>query len=375
MKIFILAVLLAMTSFVSHAEVQSSKGMASIIYKGKATTEIKQQAVVDAQFNALERYIAESNPAKARSFDAKKQEVLTRITDFVLSSTILSEDDSKDRKTYSVVLRADINEARLQNLLNDSNVQAKQSSNSISKTITFVFVSRMQSSVQQFDERVYKRSDSNTKSVGSSKSNTTASESENISSSSASINEVVNKGSNSNSKSSVTNESGGSSTQKADKIEWSVTSSNEVNTSMTGVFSDAGLDVVEAEYVEGESRGLLNLASIRKDYSTGSDIAPQNLRNMVTGVKSAGIYFIATGTLDVGMKDRDPVSGNTRVFVTVNGKVMDISGKFPKTISSVGPMQYAGLGPSENAARTNALKLAAEQTAKQMIDELNTKGF
>lgn len=374
MKKIFLFLLLVATAVCATAEVQTSKGMASLSYKGKASVELKQQAVNDAKYNALERHIAESNPAKARMFDSKRSEIMSRIDDFILTSTVLSEDDSKDRKTYSVVIRAEVNQARLQNIMNENNGQS-QNTLSASKTITFVFVSRMQGSLQQFDERVYKRADVNVKASEKNRSNSVSSESENISSSSASINEGVNSTNNSSLKASGVYESGGSTTQKADKIEWQVAQSNEVNTSMTGVFSDAGMDVVEAEYVEGESRGLLNLGLIRADFSKGNDIAPQNLRNMVAGVKNAGIYYVATGTLDVGIKERDPVSGNVRVYVTVNGKVLDISGRFPKTISSVGPVQFAGLGPNENVARTNALKLAAEQAAKQMVDELNTRNF
>ena len=59
--------------------------------------------------------------------------------------------------------------------------------------------------------------------------------------------------------------------------------------------------------------------------------------------------------------------------MTVTGKVLDVRGRFPRTVSSVGPMQYAGTGPSETVARTNALQLAAEKAAQQMINELNVK--
>ena len=85
--------------------------------------------------------------------------------------------------------------------------------------------------------------------------------------------------------------------------------------------------------------------------------------------------YLALGTLDVGMKSKDPATGLVRVNVTVTGKVLDVSGRFPKTASSVGPVQIAGLGPNPTVARTNALSKAAETAARQLSDELNAKGF
>jgi len=139
-------------------------------------------------------------------------------------------------------------------------------------------------------------------------------------------------------------------------------------------FSPEGLQSrSHAEYVEGESRGLLSIERIRKDFSTGNDLAPATLRDTANGIRAANIPYIAVGTLDVGMRDRDPASGNTRVFVTVTGKVLDVTGRFPRTVSSVGPVQFSGTGPNETVARTNALQLAAEKAAQQMINELNVK--
>ena len=75
------------------------------------------------------------------------------------------------------------------------------------------------------------------------------------------------------------------------------------------------------------------------------------------------------------MQDIDPVSGNTRVTVTVTGKIYNVSGRFARTLSSVGPVQFAGLGPDATVARTNALQLASQKAAQQMVDELNNKGI
>ena len=37
----------------------------------------------------------------------------------------------------------------------------------------------------------------------------------------------------------------------------------------------------------------------------------------------------------------------------------------PDTVATVGPVQYAGLGPTEEEAQTNALKLAAQKRSQR----------
>jgi hypothetical protein len=46
--------------------------------------------------------------------------------------------------------------------------------------------------------------------------------------------------------------------------------------------------------------------------------------------------------------------------------MLDVSQTIPDTLASVGPVQYAGLGPTEDEARTNALKLAANNAAREL---------
>jgi hypothetical protein len=81
------------------------------------------------------------------------------------------------------------------------------------------------------------------------------------------------------------------------------------------------------------------------------------------------------GTLDVGLSDTDPATGNIRVYVTVTGKVLDLQGRFPRTVSSVGPIQFSGLGPNESVARSNALRLASESAAQQIADEMSLRSI
>lgn len=347
----------------ASADTPAEKGMGSVNYGWRLSAENRQDAIRKAKVNAVERYIAGTNASRSRVFDQQRDRIAANVDDYILGSTLLAEDDNKGAKTYTVTIRADINSARLLNDLGGGAASAADVASVRHSTLTFLFLSRTQSTVQTFDAKVYKRADVDTGSTR--KTN----EGESIRGSSVSTSDNVDQ----HATMAVT--TGGSTTRKADKIDWTVSRANEINTAMTGVFADAGYDVVEADQVEGASNGLLNIDQIRAAYSHEDDLPSKLTRDTTLGVQQAGIGLLALGTLDVGMQDIDPVSGNARVYVTVTGKVYNVQGRFARTISSVGPVQYAGLGPDASVARTNALKVAAEKTAQQMVDELNNKGL
>ena len=143
----------------------------------------------------------------------------------------------------------------------------------------------------------------------------------------------------------------------------------------TGIFTKAGFKVVEAAYVEPRSRGKLKVQAVEDDYKSGMDLKSSTLQDMVTGLKNAQVPYLAFGTLDVGVSGTDPATGLVRVAVTVNAKILDVSGDFPENAATVGPVQYAGIGPTEDEARTNALKLAANSAARELVSQVTNIGI
>ncbi len=354
------------------AQAVSAKGMGTVTYSFRLNAEDRRDAVQRASLNALEAYVAESSQAKVRLFSERREQFAAQLERFVIASTVLSEDVNKDAKTFTVVIRADINATQVQAELNASS--AVQNTAAAERSmLTFIFVARAQGSSQKFDDKVYKRTDTHDTSGKKDGHSEKTSEGEHVSAASISTSASRVASNTAVTDTSVTSITGGSTTSKADIVSWVVTSAAEVNTAMSGIFSNAGYEVIEAEFVEGESDGQLSVAKIRSEFSTGNDLSSELLRATVSGIRTAGIPLMAFGTLDVGMQDIDPVSGNVRIPVTVTGKVLDVSGRFPKTITSVGPVLYFGLGSDASVAKTNALSLAAEKTAGQMVDELNVK--
>jgi len=99
------------------------------------------------------------------------------------------------------------------------------------------------------------------------------------------------------------------------------------------------------------------------------------MQSIALGMRNAQNPYIAPGTLDLSIVDRDPATGLMRVAVTVNARVLDVTQPVPDTIASIGPVQYAGVGPTEDEARTNALKLAANNAARELTSQLSNLGL
>ena len=372
-RIFLLA-LLAFSSQFALAQIEQAKGSATITYTGrKITAEDKTRAQREAQVKAVERYYAESGDSESANFDNVRDKVLENLDKFVLSSTIISEDDSGDKKQYNVVLRIELNVAKLRNTLKaNSAIGSTAAANK--SPLTFVFMARQVASVKSFDARRVERAEVRTEGSATRSDREKTSESERVGRGSVKTAGAADRSVTASAQRSVTMETGGSTTQRSDDTAWRLIPAQSLNSQFTGIFAKAGFDVVEAAYVEPQSQGLLSVKSIERDYETGNDLSPETLRNTAQGLKNAQIPYLALGTLDVGTKDTDPGTGLFRVYVTVTGKILDLNSRFPRVVSSVGPVQFAGTGPTESVAQTNALKLAADNAARELVSQINNVG-
>ncbi len=140
----------------------------------------------------------------------------------------------------------------------------------------------------------------------------------------------------------------------------------------TANFTRSGFKVSEAALIEPYTGGLFSLASVENDYKSGQDLKPATLQSMIAGMRKAQIPYVALGTLDAGQATDSAETGLKRVSITVNAKILDITALIPDTIASVGPVIFAGEGPTEDEARTNALKLAATNASRELASQITS---
>jgi hypothetical protein len=237
--------------------------------------------------------------------------------------------------------------------------------------------------MKSFDDRVYKRADAsvqvtaNASKSGKSTVKEKTSEGESIKkgrieTSGSRTDEVdVAVASKEGTTSTAIVENGGSTTRKASETSWRILPSANLNQVFVSAFSQAGYDVIEGAMVETDK---FKIAAIEADYQSGNDLQPQTLRNIAAAMKQSEIPLVALGTLDVGLAEKDPQTGLQRVAVTVNAKLWDVTRPIPRTRAAVGPIVYAGVGPTEAEARANALKSAASNAAQELSTRLANLG-
>jgi len=374
-KKLLLGTLLILLASTGWAQVQQSRGKATVTYTGKAASpDDKVKANLAAQLKAVEFYYAEAGQSEAENFDAVREKILADPDRYILEATTLAEEDKPDARQYTVTVRVSLNVANLRNAVkaNSTVVKAGPAGRS---PLAFMFVSRQIESTRSYDDRVYKRVDQTADAQQGVTTSEKTSEGESIRKSEISTHGSASRQDTVSAKRSASIETGGSTTRKASESTWRLIPSGSLSQVFTANFSRAGFKVSEAAMVEPYTNGQFKVATVENDYKSGMDLKPATLASLVNGMRVAQIPYVALGTLDVGLTDNDSNTGLMRVAVTVNAKMLDISQTIPDTIASVGPVQYAGVGPTEEEARGNALKKAAESAARELTSQLTNIGI
>jgi len=357
------------------AQTQYETGRAALSYSGKvAPATVRDQASQMAETKAIETYFAEAGEPDLSNFDRVREKILGNLDGYVLEAVIVNEEDNTHSKQYAVTVRTKLNVAALQSVVAQNSIVAS-SAKSAKSRLTFLFVARQASEEKSYDARTYQRTDTSRTANGSDSVAQTGTESESITKAQVGTYASKSVSGASTSTVSLVVDRGGSTTRKASETSWRLFPISNLSSVFTGSFGNAGFRITEAADVEPYSGGKLHVAVVQEDYKTGSDLKSQTLADVVAGLKNAQIPYLALGTLDVGFANKDPATGLLRVSVTVNAKILDLTDTIPETVATVGPILYAGLGPTEDEAQTNALKLAAQSACHDLISQLMKAGI
>jgi hypothetical protein len=343
MKKLFPCIALLLFPFIVHAQIIQAKGAGTLSYAGAVTPELKERAYVKAQMAAVERYFAESGQAESLNFIAIEAKVRENLDDFILSTVVLNEQDQASVHKFSMAVRVEINVAKLRNTLQAASAVGK-AANAAKSQLVYVFVGREVASARSFDVRTFKKSDAEVEESRSRRGVQRA---------------------------SVQVETGGSETRKADEVSYRLLPMANVATSITSVFSQAGFDVADPGYVIGDK----DIKAISKDFSTGNDLGAATMRSVVASLKKQQVPLIVIATLDVGAPSQDPATGNSRIAVSVSGRVLDLTRVLPREVASVPVIQIFGIGADNQVARDKGLKDASLAAAREVVSRLNAAGI
>jgi hypothetical protein len=355
-KIFtvIIAVICIILPIQNHAASVTGVKAKELKYKCKderpRKTSEYNEVLLQAKTNALRSWAAGQSVAISSLFNENEDKILANIDDYFLNAQV---DHKCKGKSFKLKVKGVVN-------VNQISLLGKSSTAQMSRPrsrITAVFLARKADSVKSYDT---KRTSIN--------SNTTfneGSETLSVAGSSASTEGY--------SKTKDINESGGSSVTKADKITWNVFRPSGLDAAVNQTFSSYGFKTIDASQVASRFSGF-DLEAFKQDFAFSDSLSAATKNNAFDAI-AGKIPLLVIATVDVGQKDTDPGSGLKRVYTTVMAQVYQDDGLFFETVASVKPTQFAGLGPNETVAETNALIKAAESASNEIVQQLNAAGI
>jgi hypothetical protein len=356
--VLILAVIAAATGSAFAVEVNATGTIPyESFFSSKPSDSDRHAAVANAKLNAWKDFTSTFSMAKQKAYHELEPHFLGHLDDYIVDYVIVADKLDKSTKTFSVMVRVKINESKVDAKLNSASAAGSAKSGDGSG-FGFIFMAREATEVKAFDERKTKITASESKSTAVEKSKIGGG----VMASSESAESMKKK------------QTGGNTVRKADQVQYSVSSPQDINAAMNEILTPAGFEVIDYADIVTECGGAAPEV-IKTEFSSSYELSALTRKAAIDAARKCQVVYFAVGTLDVGMQDVDPASGLKRVNVTVNAQVWNIAKGLPKQVASVNSDPYAGLGPDPVVAKRNALKKAAGSAAKAIIDQLNAKGL
>ena len=358
-SILLIFLLLSTNAFAATTQVN---GVITLPYKGKLFSNYpsgadKNDAMNKAKLQIWELYTSKFSAAKMNQYLQVKDRFISNVDDYVLNIRVLDEIVDKESKTLTLTVKGTVNETAV-NAVFGNLAAAGQQETGEGSVFTFIFVSRQAVLAKTKDA---KRIDI-TQAQTASTANESMAASDNSMSSSSDTNSIQK------------NTTGGSTEISATRRQYKIMSSQDINAAMGGVLSTAGFEIIDYDDVVSYCGGVERNV-IAEEFKLNDDMSRNSRKSAINAAKDCEASLFATGTLDVGVQDIDPTTGQKRVYVSVRGQVWNIMKRLPRKIASVGPVQYSGLGPDDSVAMRNALNFAAEKAAKSIVEQLNAKNI
>lgn len=335
------------------------------IFSSEPSKADREAAIEGAKRAAWHSYSGRFTQARMKQMSTREQDIEANLDKFLSNVTVI--DEVVDAKTgmLKLAVRGLMNETAVDEYFSRLGTAGNARSGDGSST-AFIFLSRQQDSVKQFD---LKRTKIAELTVGTTSGETSLDNSRTQPSGSSDF---------SGEQASVTKTSksvtGGNEERKSDRIVYRVSSSEDIDTAMSDALTTGGFEISSYTDVLAECGGE-PLEKIRGEFVEGDEMTAPTRKKVLDAARACNVRFMAIGTLDIGAPDLDPVSGSRRVFVAVRAQVLDLKQKLPRRVASVGPVQYSGLGADQTIAMRNALNKAAKESAHALVDQLNAKGI
>ena len=315
--------------------------------------------------NAFKKYVQGMEESKRTIFISIQDQIYSNINEYMTCDSVVSQPDLSDKeevkkikktKEIKVVMRADIDETRLNIEINKSSKVFDSKSADKSK-LAMIFFSRTVSSQREFDAKVTKV-EKKTKGVDIDEEETDTG----ISSSTTETN--------------VT-QSGGSKLKKRDVTEYVVDDNDtaKLEANMKEIFTKARFEPVSGpRQVRRKWRSLKG--DIVDSLESGGGIPEEVQWEIEDILIEKNVSYVVFAYFDIGVPEFAADTGNTIVNVVLTkADVVRLGGGDPVSIGTIGGIGAREDGNNYDVARNNAIKVAAKKTARELVALINSKGI
>ena len=373
-KVTILFVLAS--SFITspmYAQVVTEKGISTIELTGRSCRDGKPsdkklqfEAIEKAKLSAWNKYTAKLSGDRNAAYLKQESSFIQSIDDYIADYTILTSNCSKKDRSYSVSLRVNINEAKLNNALVVQSGDSSAKQNLKGQGVVVLVVPRKTTEALSFDAKVTSQTQR--------KNSLSADEIISDSGDAVSITES------STQRESVT--TGGSTSKKATKRTYQIGDLGDASAQINNVLAPLGMRTFAAARLEsmgsrfGYEPFLNNVLDqfSGKSGDLGANISPQSqnaIVDMIADVGQGRLNYFMLGTVDSSVPRIDPDTGAYKADVLVNIQLFKIDDFFgAEVIAAVGPEIKTAIGETDILADKAALKKAFSEATNSLILKL-----
>ena len=326
------------------------------VYTKKKVKETLDIAKNNACKNAFRKYVQEMEESKRMIFVSIEDQIYSNLNEYMVCETVVEENINKKEKKVEIVMKAKIDETRLDIEIKKSSKVFDSKSSEKSK-LAMIFFSRTVAAQRQYDEKVAKV-EKKTKGIDINEEETDTG----ISSSTTETN--------------VT-ETGGSKLKRADISEYIVDDNDTVKleAGMKEIFTKARF-----EPISGPRQLRRNWRSIKGDIvdslENGGSI-PEEIKWEIEDIlMEKNVSYVVFAYFDVGVPEVDAATGNQTVNAALTiAEISRLGNGDPVSLGTISGVQMRGKGSNNDIAKNNALKLVSGETAKKLVALINSKGI
>jgi len=359
-KYFLIISSIIFFSFISNLFAVEFRGAAVENYTGsslkKKINETLKIAKDKACKNAFRKYVQEMEESKRMIFTSIEDQIYENLSTYMVCETVVEENIDKKKKKIEVVMKADIDETRLDIEIKKSSKVFDTNSGDKSK-LAMIFFSRTVAAQRQYDENVTKM-DKKTKGIE-------IAEEENDTGISSSTTET-----------NVT-QSGGSKLKKADISEYVVDDNDTVKleAGMKEIFTKARFEPVSGGRQIRKSWRKLKIEIVNSLESGGG--IPEEIRwDIEDLLMEKNVSYVVFAYFDVGVPEIDAATGNQVVNAALTiAEISRLGNNDPVSLGTISGVQMRGKGSNNDIAKNNAINLVAKETAKKLVALINSKGI